>query len=316
MNFGPDQRDPDLNLNVFQEDHDNYSCEYVSVDSFKGMKNGFHAHGFSIINFNIRSFNKNSTEFLAYLDSTEHIFDIIILSETWINESTLVLSNIPGYCSVHSYRSNMVSGGISIFIRESIKFETIDGLVLSNNIIESVAITINYPNSQNKLNILGIYRPQGNIKLFTDTLQELITQHSLSRDDSVIAGDFNIDLLTEVRSEDTKYFMNSMNTKFYRPVITRPTRIDNRHDSATIIDHVWVNTPDFPVSCILFCDITDHFPVFCRINVPYAHDKELVKITFRDMSERNKTLFQQMIWSTNWNDILAGANDANELETS
>ena len=315
MNLGLEQRDPDININIFQDEHDDDSCRYASIDTFTEIQKEFSRNGLSIVCFNIRSFYSNSTEFLEYLSSTGHNYDIIILTETWIKESTLVLSEIPGYFSVHNYRSNMIGGGVSLYIREYIKFECIDTLNISNNLIECLGITISYPSSDKKLKLLGIYRPpKGNKKDFTDLLQNLITQHSITGSDAIVAGDMNIDLLTVDRSDDTNYFINAMNSNSFRPAITKPTRTDKKNnDSKTLIDHMWINIPEQPISCIFLCNITDHCPIFCRINVPYADNDKLVKITFRDMSVRNKILFQQKLQEKNWDSILINVRNSNDV---
>ena len=108
-----DGLDPDANINILNENLDVFNCKYTSVDTFKNIKQNF-VHGLSLICFNIRSFNKNSEEFLAYLTNTNHIFDIIILTETWGKDDTHTLFTIPGYNSLHNYRKNKRGGGVSL----------------------------------------------------------------------------------------------------------------------------------------------------------------------------------------------------------
>ena len=74
--------DPDVNLDVLNINQDIFSCNYYSVDSFKTLTQQFHENGLSVICFNVRSFNQNADEFLGYLYNCEHVFDIIILTET------------------------------------------------------------------------------------------------------------------------------------------------------------------------------------------------------------------------------------------
>lgn len=313
MAFNLEFRDPDQNLDLLLDGQDINLCRYHSINTFKDFSKTFNQNGLTIINFNIRSFNSNSTEFLAYLEGTGHSYDIIILTETWINASNVSLSYIPGYSSVHSYREVMKGGGVSIFVKDGLKYDIIQELNISNNTIECVAVSIIYPNSTNKLNILGIYRPpKGNIKDFSNLLQDLISQNSLSTHDSVIAGDMNIDLPTEAFSEDTKYFMNMLSTLFYRPIITKPTRFDEERNTSSCLDHIWINTPNTPASGLLYCDITDHLPVFCRLNVPYHSKDKYVKITFRNMSYTNKLKFRNMIQSTDWDAHLGNLMETHE----
>ena len=84
-----------------------------------------------------------------------------------------------------------------------------------------------------------------------------------------------------------------------------------RDNSATVIDHIWTNSVHEIMSCIFYCDITDHCPVFCRINTPIKNVDKLIKIKFRDMSPTNKLKFNDMVQNTNWDLLLYGLNDVN-----
>ena len=106
-------------------------------------------------------------------------------------------------------------------------------------------------------------------------MRYLINEKLLHRKETVITGDFNICLLKEEHSEQTKNFMNMMKEYSFLPLITRPTRFfDN---GATVIDHIWTNSPVTVNSYIFYCDITDHCPVYCRQNIPFETENKLEK---------------------------------------
>ena len=303
-----EQLDPDINVDIFNDNLDVFNCKYVSVDTFKDEKQHF-TDGLSIICFNIRSFNKNSEEFLAYLTNTDHTFDVIILTETWGRDDTRTLFTIPGYNSLHNYRKNKRGGGVSLFIKNTYKYLPIDELDISDEILESIAATIYIPRANKSVNILGVYRPpSGNINDANEKIRDIIT-NSLQHAENVIAGDFNICLLEENHSQQTANFINMMRELFFRPLITRPTRFQN--NSATVIDHIWTNSTATIKSYIFYCDITDHCPVYCRVNIPLAIRNDLVKIKFRDMSDTNKKKFYEVLISTDWNELLHGLTDTN-----
>ena len=137
----------------------------------------------------------------------------------------------------------------------------------------------------------------------------IIANNSLQHTETVIAGDFNICLMEENHSQQTANFINKMREFFFRPLITRPTRFQN--NSATVIDHIWTNSTSTIESFIFFCDITDHCPVYCRINTPLANENNQIRIKFRDMSDTNKLKFKNVLENINWNDILSGITDTN-----
>ena len=91
MNQNNPLHDPDVNLAILSDSQDVFNCNYYSIDSFKTLKQQFPYNGLSVLCFNIRSFSKNSDEFLGYLSNCEHDFDIIILTETWAKDETYTL---------------------------------------------------------------------------------------------------------------------------------------------------------------------------------------------------------------------------------
>ena len=307
------QYDPE-NIDVLNDNLNMYNCKYTSANNFENITKTFTETGLSVICFNIRSFIKNSDEFLSYLTSCKHSFDIIILTETWGKDDTHALFHIPGYNTIHNYRKDKRGGGVSIFIREKYKYTPIDTLNISEESLESVALKINSPTSGKLINILGVYRPpRGNINDTTNKLRDMITNHQFDRNNTIITGDFNICLLNENHNQQTSNFINMMREFFFRPLITRPTRFHN--NSATVIDHLWTNYASNVDSYIFYCDITDHCPIFCRINISLQNVNNPIKIQFRDMSSRNKTKFHNMIVETNWTEILRDLPDPNSQVT-
>lgn len=57
---------------------------------------------------------------------------------------------------------------------------------------------------------------------------------------SILAGDFNIDIGSPVVIDGSENFLNKLSFAHFIPCITRPTRINN--NSATIIDRIWINS--------------------------------------------------------------------------
>ena len=96
--------------------------------------------------------------------------------------------------------------------------------------------------------------------LFVDKLSEITSKISAENKDAYIMGDFNIDLKYGTHQK-TNDLTNSMITKGYLPLITKPTRITNH--SATLIDHIYSNTTSQNyTSGIIISDLADHFGTF------------------------------------------------------
>ena len=304
------QLDPDTNIEIFNENPDILNCKYTSIDTFKNIKQDL-INGFSVLCFNIRSFSKNSEEFLAYLALCNHKFDIIVLTETWGRDETHTLFQIPGYNSLHNYRKDNKGGGVSIFIKEVYKFIPNDKLNISEESLESVAATVYYSKSNKSVNIIGIYRPpRSSVDEASNKLRRIIQDNKFNLSETIITGDFNICLMEENHSPHTANFINMMREFFFRPLITLPTRVHNA--TYKVIDHIWTNSICNVESYVFICDITDHFPVCCKISIPAEMKNEVVNIKFRDMSYENKAKFNNMITNTNWNEVLLNIPNTNE----
>ena len=119
--FGPennlDNLDPDLNL--FDNHINSQNCNYITTREFCDAS--MDPNHFSILNYNIRSFHKNGLVFESLLNSLNHPFKCLVISETWNNDTNLQLCKINSYDGFHTFRPQnhvyTVSGGISIFCK-------------------------------------------------------------------------------------------------------------------------------------------------------------------------------------------------------
>ena len=72
-------------------------CNYVEYKSIKSESN----HGFSIFHVNVRSFVHNFDDIIMLLDSIEIKLNIIVISETWLQEYNKDLYQIESYNACH-----------------------------------------------------------------------------------------------------------------------------------------------------------------------------------------------------------------------
>ena len=106
----------------------NVECGQYDLDSFKDV-NFNDNHKLKMIHLNIRSYNKNSDEFLVYLSKLNVKFPIVFLSETWLACET-EFNDVPGYDSFHSIRSRL-GGGVSILIDNKFQANTLPSLTIN-----------------------------------------------------------------------------------------------------------------------------------------------------------------------------------------
>ena len=79
--------DPDTNLFHNLSGDLSSKCQYYIEDTFMTLTEDNNENSyFSLLQLNIRSVPCHMSEFQAYLDSLQHKFSIIGLTETWLNE--------------------------------------------------------------------------------------------------------------------------------------------------------------------------------------------------------------------------------------
>ena len=68
------------------------------------------------MHLNIRSIPKNIDKLSNYLTLLDLQFSIIALSETWLNNETSELCELPEYRSIHLTRPSRKGGGVSMYV--------------------------------------------------------------------------------------------------------------------------------------------------------------------------------------------------------
>ena len=137
-----------------------------------------------MIYFNARSLIQNVNSITNYLYSLHHKFDIIVKSETWLNEYNKDRYFILDYNNIHTTRNHKHGGGTSIFINKSIKYITIDTLSTTlPNKFDIVTIKLIIPISKDII-ISGIYKcHEFDIINFSDEINNLF--NTLSTDNTI-----------------------------------------------------------------------------------------------------------------------------------
>ena len=92
-NLDPDQNYYNAIINYID------ARDYYNEDTFKQMTKDPTNTEFSILHLNIRSIMNKFDDFKAYLNSLEHDFSVIGLSETWLNSCNINNFPLPNYCS-------------------------------------------------------------------------------------------------------------------------------------------------------------------------------------------------------------------------
>jgi hypothetical protein len=148
-----------------------------------------------------------------------------------------------------------------------------------------------------------IYRPPGgNIDEFTKALSDILTSNPKRYKASVLAGDFNVDLIKSSTHLPTQVFMDTLISYSFVPTITKPTRVTNF--TSTLLDNFFVNCSMFEcVSAVVYNDISDHFPIVLKISLPMENNSSCASIKKRLFTKVNIENFRNEISLVDWSSV-------------
>ena len=292
--------DPDTNLATNSHQLD---CQYYTENTFNTKFPP--SDKFSIFHVNMRSIPNNLDKLIYYLEGIQHTFNIIAISETWLQEHNKTLYNIRGYNHEYVIRTNRVGGGVSLFIHSSLNYKVRTDLTLS---LEDVNILfIEIPKSEHKTKrkiLLGLcYRPPNVNQLeFLDQFDVLLAKIHKEAAYTYITGDTNFNTLNLSPSKNSpaNEYHNMFLSYSFQSLIDKATREQN--GSSTLIDHYYTDIPQSYQNCktaILKADIADHYSIIC-ITDHIANTNKNVTILKRNVCNKNKATFRKKIKLQSW----------------
>ena len=160
--------DIDPENNFFKNISDN--CGYYTEEKFN--KSIQLDKGLSIIHFNSRSLYANFGEIKKYLRKFKKPFDVIAVSETWLNpEKGLDNIELYGYELNYRNRENKGGGGVALYIDRNLRYKTIENMsTIVNDVMECITIEICMGTKRNVI-VSCVYRtPGSNIEIFTEDM--------------------------------------------------------------------------------------------------------------------------------------------------
>ena len=230
LKFNPFDASSNIALSENNANIDNRSkinCEYYLPNDFKQQINQENlSNSFSIIHLNIRSIVNKFESFKQLINSLTTPFQLIGLTETWLNDTNKDLFKLKNYDFVNMNRSTKIGGGVGIYIANQINYKIRSDLNLSDeNIIESIFIEL--VTAVGKNIIVGvIYRPPNSkFDSFENKMNQILGKIDQENKICYLMGDFNIDLLKSESCDYTNRFFEQLFTSSYMPLILRPTRI-------------------------------------------------------------------------------------------
>ena len=167
----------------------------------------------SLLNCNIRSIQANFDNLEQFLNDLNYPFNIISLSETWINRSNEQISNpdLPSY-SFLSQPTTQRAGGVGMYIKKGIQYSVRHDLTSSTD--ESEMLWVEIESDLNSNMICGVvYRhPSSNLETFLNKFYSVIGKINQERKLCLISGDVH-SYNTRHASKST-YYINTIKTNY------------------------------------------------------------------------------------------------------
>ena len=250
---------------------------------------------------------KNFGEFKDFIADLNYDFSIISLTETWClddprNESLFKLNN---YTSIFQARNgDRNGGGTCIFIHDSLIFKKRSDLCVNNNDIESLSIEILNKYTKNIIVNVTYRQPAGNIKVFENCLNNLLSTKKHNNKTVYLTGDFNLNLLDYKTNAKVKSYLDIVFSHSFMPLINKPTRISK--NNATIIDHLLTNSF---INCnhktgVVKTDISDHFPVFLITEIKLESSTKNDFAFTRKFTDKSLKDFKETLLNVDWDSVL------------
>ena len=209
------------------------------------------------------------------------------------NDNDFEILSIPNYDKpFYRHVTEKLQTGLVLYIHKGIRHLVKRRTDLENNNVEAIWIEVKQSKMASKL--LGyIYRNPDAKNCFLDDFTDLIDAASKVSKDITLLGDFNFNLLkpNDKQQQSWSAVTEQLGLKQF---VDTPTRYDIRHNTWTLIDHIYSNDND-SITDIQVSDssISDHKPIFCSWKLKHtkATNKGHTTIEFRSFKKFNKTAF-------------------------
>ena len=215
---------------------------------------------FSIVHYNVQSIANK----LDLIESELRSFDVICISETWIDARTSDDDiKIRDFTLFRRDRPGDHYGGICVYVRDNIYSKRRNDLELPN--IESIWIEVSI---HNKKQLIGtFYRPPNSTNATLSSIEDSIGLAFDSNIQNILTiGDFNLDTRKENTNRKIRELCQQYNLK---QLINEPTNF-TENSSSTIDLILTANSNNILLSGVgepfLDQNVRYHCPVFCVLN--------------------------------------------------
>ena len=241
------------------------NCTINDIDTFN--KECFPNDSLKFQFLNIDGNASNFDTFTATLSAISHEFSIIGITETNIASSQKDSYKLAGFNSIYedSVAGKKKGSGVALYIRDSMNFSKLSEYSHSSKDIESLFITLRKEDYTSTVGI--VYRPpSGDISTFIKYMSEALKSLSNEKNDTIIMGDFNINMFIDNRISSS--FEDIMICNGFTPTISVATHIKT-NCLRSCIDNILVNKPNnVYASGVIDTQISHHRSLFLNYKLP------------------------------------------------
>ena len=234
--------------------------------------------GFSAIQINIRSLQKNYENLACLLKSLGHSFSIVSLSETWLKHETNNLYQIQGYDQISLHRKGKIGGGVALYVQNSLTYRLRKDLDIMHDALEATFIELDI--GQTKPTVFGscYHPPSSSFRQFQQSLESILHKVTvIEGKDVILGGDFNTDL-SKINENNVKDLLDTLLTYGLFPTVSKPTRVTE--SCSSLLDNFFSSnlTTQSIETGVITSDISDHYcPYYFSKSSPSTKHKLLPK---------------------------------------
>ena len=205
-----------------------------------------------IAHLNIRSI-KNRNNFLLVKEALmKHKFDILTISETWLDCSTTDAEIwIPGYNIYRIDRVSKVGGGVCVYTKDNFKISSLNDLsYIADSGLHMLWLRVQLGNLRSFLICTAYRPPNAPLNCFETDFSRTLVSALLMSKPIYILGDLNCNVLN-TGDPACQALLNFCSTFNLIQLITQPTRITE--SSATLLDVILVSNKELIIESNVHC---------------------------------------------------------------
>lgn len=234
---------------------------------------------------------RNKWQNLATIIDQSNLPDIIVIVETWLNDEEEKYYNLLNYNSYFCSRTLNRGGGIAIYVKQCHHSKVLSTVKCIDDQINVLVVEV--CRYEVKFCILACYN--ANIRhaysLLT-CLEEMWDRYG--RNLCITIGDLNINTLEQNQQYEQLHRLAECYNQIHQNTVL-PTRVTD--NSATLIDHIYINESCNIKTYNIFNDFSDHNLLICDMQIPptLKHERKFTTNSCSSLRLKKNLMFKKQL---------------------